>query len=106
VAYQITRRTAILEFDENAEALAGAQIRCKLDVPLGLFLQIQDALVGERLEEAFRTFAEEVIVGWEIEDENGAPVPVTYEGFKTLSFKMAVATVTNWVAGVNQAPLA
>jgi hypothetical protein len=103
MAYQITSRTVVIEFEE--EALSGAQVKCKLDVPLGLFLQIQEALVGERIEEAFRTFADEIVVGWEFEDADGKPIPVSYEGFSMLPFRVAVATVTSWISGVNSAPL-
>jgi len=104
VAYQITRRTAVIDFEE--EALAGAEVKCRLDVPLGLFLQIQEALIGERIEEAFRTFADEIVVGWAFEDADGEPIPVSYEGFSMLPFRVAVATVTAWISGVNEAPLA
>lgn len=103
MAYQITRRTAVIEFEE--EVLAGAEIRCRLDVPLGVFLGIQEALVSEQIDEAFRRFVDEIVESWDFIDEDGSEIPVNYEGICSLPFRVAVETITAWVNAVNNAPL-
>lgn len=104
MAYRVTNRIAVIEFE--GDTLTGAEIRCRIDVPLSVFLDTQSALTEGNLNEAFRLFADNVLVGWSLESEDGNVITSDYDGMMSLPFGIAVEIIGAWVKAISTAPKA
>lgn len=97
--FTIQRRKAVLEF-EQAE-YEGMRIEAKLDVDLRTFLDLQmlagsgDANASD-LKDAFIMFGDKILEGWNLEDEEGNPVPADADGFLTLPPSVCTAVLGAW----------
>jgi hypothetical protein len=108
MAFRLSERTARLRFEEGT-VLAGAEVVCRLDIPLGVFLEFQ-RLAGAgndpaTFERAIRMFAETVLISWDLEDDDG-PVPATFEGMQRLPVQAVTGIITAWMEAVQSPPLA
>lgn len=83
----------------------GLEIKAK-SIPTGLFLKMmrQAELTDEekigRSEELIKLFAKS-IVAWNLEDENGKPVPKTITGLETQDFDFLMLLVSTWIDAVS-----
>lgn len=59
--------------------------------------------VAAEIEEVFREFAD-LIDSWNIEDEDGTPVPVTFEALMDQDLRLVIAIVQQWVEHVAGVP--
>lgn len=63
----------------------------------------KDSYTREDMEEVFGEFAK-VLVSWNLEDEDGEPVPTTYEGLMSYDFQFVLAVVLGWMQAVAGVP--
>lgn len=97
--FTIQRRKAILEFEQVE--YEGMRIEAKLDVDLRTFLDLQmlagsgDANASD-LKDAFIMFGDKILEGWNLEDEDGNPVPADSDGFLTLPPSVCTAVLGAW----------
>jgi hypothetical protein len=103
MAYRLGKQTAVLEFEGGL--LEGAEVRCSINTPLGVMLEIE-ANMGdtETVEQGFRTFGDAILMSWSIEDEDGTPVPADSDGIMALPFTYALEVVKAWLGAVQQLP--
>lgn len=103
--YEVPRRTLRLVF-EGSE-YEGAEVVCRLDVPLSLFFDFQRMAVQsddpEVTEQAFRRFGDEVLAEWNL-TEDGQPVPATADGFLHQAPAFAMLILSKWIENVGQSP--
>lgn len=81
-------------------------------VPLKDFLAINKmSMVGEtdpqkqveQSEAMFRKFSE-ALIGWNLEDENGKPVPATYNGLVSQEMSFVLEIVRAWMDSIANVP--
>lgn len=97
------KKTYLLEWPEGHE-YHGLQIRTR-PVALGAMLEIVERSDDDKtaLRELFQRFAD-VLVWWNLEDDNGAPIPATFEGMETADVDMLTDVIKAWqtlVVGVS-----
>ncbi|ANS03207.1 hypothetical protein [uncultured Mediterranean phage uvDeep-CGR2-KM18-C74] len=94
----VQRRDCVLSFPEDSE-FHGAEIRAKLDVDIGTFLELQkmsENAGSEQTSEGFRRFGDEIVLEWNLADEDARPVPSNGEGFLTLPPNICTAIIAAW----------
>lgn len=57
----------------------------------------------DRMDELFAGFAE-ALVSWNLEDENGTPVPTTVEGVRGQDFDFILSIIMSWADAVSSPP--
>ena len=102
-SYEISVRTATLVFED----MEGAEVKCRLDVPLEVYLsyaKLADAEDAEALEKAFRQFSKEILISWNLK-LNGEAVPVK-DGMLKIPPATANAILSAWTTQAMDVPLA
>lgn len=95
--YRVERKVYVLEFDDEKYAgmiikVHGFTVREGIDI---------EAMLGadkegkERLEQWLRTFAER-IVDWNLEDENGEKLPISYDTLQDMDFDFVLPMFHGW----------
>tara|TARA_R110002110_G_scaffold24331_2_gene91358 strand:+ start:532 stop:894 length:363 start_codon:yes stop_codon:yes gene_type:complete len=103
--FVLQRREANLQFPETSE-FHGLNVRVKLDVALSLFLEfqkigVQDA-TAEDMTYQFKRFGDDILLDWNMVDEDMEAVPASGDGFMTLPPSVCIAIVTAWAENVSQ----
>jgi len=92
MAYKLTPRTAKLVFEGEYD---GAEVRVTLDHPLRRFIEAQ-ALQASQDIEGLCQFVAEILVDWNLEDEDGA-IPANYEGLIRVYPALVNNIITRWM---------
>ena len=90
--FQLQRRTALLVFDGDYE---GLEIRTRLDVPLGLFLEIQTMAEANQSKDVLEKFGNEILLSWNLQEE-GNDVPSNAEGIMQLPLELSTLLIEKW----------
>ena len=103
--FKLPQRTALLVFDGEYK---GAEVRAKLDIPLGLlmrFFDLQQAPADAKAGlEVYRLFSEAILLSWNLEDTEGHPIPATMEGMKQITPAFAPLILTKWTEVAQNPP--
>jgi len=104
--FTLQRKEIALRFGEDTD-LYGFEVIAKLDVPLSLFLEFQASVISAPEEEpdlsgAFTLFSEQILISWNLEDEDGEPVPPTRDGFFNLPPRVASQIMEAWSSQVSE----
>ena len=100
--FVLERREATLQFPEDSD-YHGLEIRAKLDIDINTFLQFQklgDSPGAEESRSLFEKFGGDIILEWNLHDEDAKPVPATADGFMTLPPNICIAMITAWAENV------
>lgn len=92
--FRIQKRTARLVFAGDYE---GAEVVVRLDVPVSVFIEIQDLVSNDEQFRVFEVFGAKVLEEWNIESDDGSPVPATGEGMQNVPLEFANMIVEKWV---------
>jgi len=100
------RRVYRLNFADDTE-LAGLEVRAR-SVPLGEFMSIvglaDTAEPGsEEMQRLFSGFVAQ-LVSWNLEAEDGQPVPADLEGLYSQDFEFAMQLVLAWIEAIASVP--
>lgn len=101
MGFEVPRREALMTFEGTD--FDGAEIRCRLDVPLSLYLDIMRSETVNQQEEVNRRWAEKVLLSWNLE-QDGEPVSADADGFLSLPPSFVNVIVAKWLesaAGVS-----
>lgn len=96
MGYRVERRTARLRLEEPFE---GAELVCRLDINTELYMRIAPLIErsqGQPTGELVGLFAEQIIESWNLEDAQGAPLPIQAE---TILRELPAALVGQIMAG-------
>ena len=99
--FKLPTRTLRLVFDED---YGDADVVVKLDVPIGLFIEIQDMVEEGRQLDMFRAFGEKVLVSWNLDDEEGKPLPANAEGMHAITPQFGAMLIQQWAEVVANPP--
>ena len=94
----LERRTCKLTFPEDHE-YHGMVIRARLDVDVKTFLDLQtlsSSEVAEETKEAFLRFGQDIVLEWNVHDENGQPINADGDGFISLPPTVCGAIIDSW----------
>ncbi len=90
----------------ESEELQGLTVVAR-SLPLRDFLAMNKVSAeGEQAEQAeqlFRRFAG-ALIEWNLEDEDGTPVPADYDGISTLELPFVIAMIRAWMDAVATVP--
>ena len=104
--------TAVLEFAPGT-LLDGATVRVSLDIHLDDFVGLQasanridgsDGMSPEMvaaMKESFSAFASIALRSWDIESEDGEPIPASVDGFMALPYAVQLAIFVAWSRAVS-----
>ena len=92
--FRIQKSTARLVFAGDYE---GAEIVVRLDVPVSVFIEIQDMVSNEQQLKVFELFGAKVLQEWNLENDDGNPVPATSDGMQTIPLDFANLIIEKWV---------
>lgn len=103
--FRLPQRTALMDF--AGTDYDGARVRCKLTVLLGTLLEFQsmaDSQAAETLVQGFQKFGSEILLEWNLESEQGEPIPANAAGMMQIDQDFARELFTRWVQVVSQPP--
>jgi|19_taG_2_1085344.scaffolds.fasta_scaffold240449_2 hypothetical protein len=95
--FRIERRQAKLVFQDSG--YSGLEIIAKLDVSVAVYLEMQNMTATENameMRDALKKFGDDILISWNLEDEDGSEVTPNADGFMTLPPKIAVDVMKAW----------
>ena len=92
--FRLQKRTARLVFSNDYE---GAEVVVRLDVPVGVFIEIQDMVANNDQLHVFEVFGEKVLEEWNIQDDDGQAIPATSDGIQPIPLDFANLIIEQWV---------
>lgn len=106
--FSLARRDCVLRFDDDHE-LAGLEITARLDIPLKLFLEFSAAISGEDSDGntfagAFTLWATDILIEWNLEDDDGKPIEASIEAFFQLPPRVCTEIIQCWSSEVSEPP--
>jgi len=103
--FRIPERTARVAFEGTD--YDGAEIKLKLSVSFAQFIALRESAMGEDQEFMARLFGETVLMEWNLEDEDGQPLPADGDGMMAIPMDLTNKVVQHWVEAVSgiSAPL-
>ena len=107
--FTLTRREIVLRFADDSQ-LDGLEVTAKLDVSLSRFLEFQSAIGNdgaedpgtEGLRDAFTLFATEILLGWNLQDDEGRPIEPSVAACFDLPPSACSSIMTEWSAAVSE----
>lgn len=110
--FRIPKRTALIVFEEGHD-YHGAEVRCSLDVPMRTLFAFRsmrgesaETISAEAIAESYKMFAEQILVDWNVEDDDGNPVPCTIDAFLDMPMPFLTAVTAKWSEAVTGVPKA
>ena len=100
--FQLPRRRAELRF--AGSDYDGAIVEAWLDVPMDLFLELRDSLTSEDAMAVYGLFSQHCLIGWNLQEEQGRPLPATTEGMNRVWPNFGRLIIQEWMEGVMTPP--
>lgn len=97
--FRIPIRTGKLVFHGDWQ---GAEVIVRIDVPVRVFMDIQDLVASEKQLQVFDVFGNRVIESWNIQDEDGLPIEPNGKGMTEIPIQLANLIVEQWVEVATQ----
>jgi hypothetical protein len=99
--FRLPMRDAKIIFEEGT-TFAGAVVKCRLDVEIGMITDIQDLIESSKHSHAYEVFGDAVLIEWNLEDQKGNILPANGKGMKRVTAEFAEALMTEWMEAVTQ----
>ena len=100
MGYRVPKRELELTFEGTD--YDGAVVRCRLDIPLARVLELQRT--DDDVASIYALFGDEFLVSWNLEDDNGDPIPATGAGMLAQPPMFCAAVLQAWQEQVTKAP--
>jgi len=100
--FRLPERTARITFEGTD--YDGAEIRVLLSVSFAQFIALRESAQGEDQEGMARLFGETVLMDWNLEDADGAPLSADGDGMLMIPLDLANLVVQHWVEEVAGVP--
>ena len=99
-----SERLAVLVFEGDYK---GAEVTVRLNVPMRVFIEARRVAASQDWEPFLAYFVAEVVRGWNLENADGQPVPVTSDGLASVPLDFLMRLITEWANQVGSvaAPL-
>ena len=108
MGFKVARNLRIVFEDGD---YAGAEIVCRLNVPIGIVMELSrlstalTALEASAFEDLATRFVDDALVEWNLEEEDGSSVELSQEGFRSLPLPLRQAMIMHWVTKVAEVPV-
>ena len=99
--FRLPMRDAKIIFEEGT-TFAGAVVKCRLDVEIGMVTDIQDLIEANKHAHAYEVFGDGVLIEWNLEDQKGNAIPANGKGIKRTTAGFAEALMSHWMEAVTQ----
>ena len=100
--FRLPERTARITFEGTD--YDGAEIRVRLSVSFAQFIALRESAQGEDQLGMARLFGETVLMDWNLEDADGAPLLADGDGMMMIPLDLANLVVQHWVEEVAGVP--
>ena len=101
-AFRFTDETATIVFDDGP--YEGAEVKARLNVPLGMFIKLQEYQETGEYAEALLLFGDNVLISWNLEDAEGR-LPIGRKGMKRVPPRFARVLLEKWGEAAQQVPV-
>ena len=104
--FRVAERLATIDFAEDSP-FYGVEARVKISIPFRtlFWFQRNASNTDGSAEEALSFFADDYLISWNLEDENGNPYPASAEGIKSVpDAALVTALMEGWIEAVTQVP--
>ena len=101
--FRIPERTARITFEGTD--YDGAEIKLRLSVSFAQFIALREAAQEEDQEGMARLFGENVLIDWNLEDNDGQSIPANAEGMMAIPLDLTNLIVQHWVEAVSAVPV-
>ena len=99
--FRLPMRDARIIFEEGT-TFAGAIVKCRLDVEIGMVTDIQDLIEANKHAHAYEVFGDAILIEWNLEDQKGNALPPNGKGMKRVTAGFAEALMNEWMEAVTQ----
>ena len=99
--FRLPMRDARIIFEEGT-TFAGAIVKCRLDVEIGMVTDIQDLIEANKHAHAYEVFGDGILIDWNLEDQKGNALPANGKGMKKVTAGFAEALMNQWMEAVTQ----
>ena len=99
--FRLPMRDAKIIFEEGT-TFAGAIVKCRLDVEIGMVTDIQDLIEAGRHAHAYEVFGDGILIDWNLEDQKGNALPANGKGMKKVTSQFAEALMSEWMEALTQ----
>lgn len=93
--FKIVPTTKIVE--PSMDALEGAEVEVKADVSMGTLLALKQLIADEETDKLTEVFGDEILVAWNLTDEDDEPITATGAGMNVLPSQMAMNIINGWL---------
>jgi hypothetical protein len=104
--FRVSKRTKIVEFEPDSE-WHGIEVEVRISVPFKTLIWMQGVTTGgdqSAIIDTYKMFAEDFLIEWNIQDEDGVPYPATADGIMLVDSDLVNAIVEKWVEAVVNVP--
>jgi len=100
--FRLPERTALINF--QGTDYDGAEIQIRLSVTFAQFIELRESAQGEDQEGMARLFGQNVLMDWNLEDDDGQPIPADGDGMLAIPLELTNLIVQHWVEAVSGVP--
>ena len=100
--FRLPDRTARITFEGTD--YDGAEIRVRLNVSFAQFIALRESAQSEDQERMAGLFGENVLMDWNLEDDDGRPIPADSDGMLAIPLDLVNLVVQHWVEQVAGVP--
>ena len=104
MGFRLPKKTARIKFEGTD--YDGAEAEVSLSLSIEQMFHVHDLISGGDIVEGFRNFGEIVLISWNLEDDNGDPIPPTSEGFMSTPDRIFLnIIIDHWVQAMKGVPV-
>ena len=100
--FRIPERTAHIQFEDTD--YDGAEVWIRLNVSFARYLELREASEAGDQAGMTRMFGDNMLQSWNLENDDGTPVPADGEGMLQIPLDFATLIITQWVDTVSDVP--
>jgi hypothetical protein len=100
--FRLPEKTARITFEGTD--YDGAVIQLRLSVTFAQFIELRESAQGEDQEGMARLFGQNVLMEWNLDDDDGEPIPADGEGMLAIPLELNNLIVQHWVEAVTGVP--
>ena len=103
MGYKIPNHTLVLKFQDTS--YEGAEVECTASIPIGKFIEWSDLIDKGKALHVFEPFGDAAIKRWNLEDDNGKPIPASGKSMiENLDPAFASLILNSWMEAIQNPP--
>ena len=98
--YRLKKRQLRLDFTSGY--YEGAEVTCNLNAPGGAVHGINEAAGEGDIDEMYRILREDIVIGWNLEDDEGVAIELTEAGFMQVDHNLIMTIIRHFMRSVGR----